>query len=285
MELRQLKYFLAVADARSIVGAAGMLFISRQAVSKAIAQLELEMGVELFVRDSNGVYLTSAGRTFYNRICSNVMELEAALQEMQGRRGEHQQRARVAFSVGATQIYEAALREFCVERKMLELEIVEYSEAQCRPLLLEHEVDIAICAADWKDTGSTSTLLGQFPYALLGRTRLNRARGITPGDLRRLPLAGISDGQTRRFCQKYGLTLRYTGCDLYRLFSLAAAGQCEMLLPAVLVPRDWPGLSWIPVQGSDMWQVYCFVAQGLENSTLCREICDCLRMQSLAYLP
>ena len=48
MELRQLKYFLAVADARSFVSAAGELFVSRQAVSKAVGQLEAELGVELF---------------------------------------------------------------------------------------------------------------------------------------------------------------------------------------------------------------------------------------------
>ena len=51
MELRQLKYFLTIADKRSIVGAANALYISRQAVSKAISQLESELGVDLFVRD------------------------------------------------------------------------------------------------------------------------------------------------------------------------------------------------------------------------------------------
>ena len=60
MELRQLKYFLAVADARSFVSAASGLFVSRQAVSKAVGQLEAELGVELFVRDSNGAFLTPA---------------------------------------------------------------------------------------------------------------------------------------------------------------------------------------------------------------------------------
>ena len=44
MELRQLKYFLEVADARSFVGAANNLFVSRQAVSKAVGQLEGELG-------------------------------------------------------------------------------------------------------------------------------------------------------------------------------------------------------------------------------------------------
>ena len=83
MELRQLKYFLTVADARSFVSAANDLYLSRQAVSKAVAQLETELGVELFVRDSNGAFLTPAGLMFYDRIRSSVMELELVRTEMQ----------------------------------------------------------------------------------------------------------------------------------------------------------------------------------------------------------
>ena len=43
VELRQLKYFLAVADARSFVSAAEKQFISRQAISKSVAHLEEEL--------------------------------------------------------------------------------------------------------------------------------------------------------------------------------------------------------------------------------------------------
>ena len=43
MELRQIRYFLAVADARSFVAAAEKQFVSRQAISKSVAQLEEEL--------------------------------------------------------------------------------------------------------------------------------------------------------------------------------------------------------------------------------------------------
>ena len=61
MELRQLRYFLAVADSRSFVAAAEKLYISRQAISKSVAQLEEELNVALFMRDSGGAFLTPAG--------------------------------------------------------------------------------------------------------------------------------------------------------------------------------------------------------------------------------
>ena len=74
MELRQLRYFLAVADSRSFVSAAQALYISRQAISKAIAQLEEELRVRLFMRDSNGAFLTPAGIMFYDRVRPVLLE-------------------------------------------------------------------------------------------------------------------------------------------------------------------------------------------------------------------
>ena len=64
MELRQLKYFLAVADARSFVAAAETLFISRQAISKSVAQLEQELKFPLFERIGRKNYLTAGGQEF-----------------------------------------------------------------------------------------------------------------------------------------------------------------------------------------------------------------------------
>ena len=83
MELRQLKYFLAVADARSFVSAAEKQFVSRQAISKSVAQLEEELNVELFMRDSSGAFLTPAGIMFYERARAVVMELDNLRDQMQ----------------------------------------------------------------------------------------------------------------------------------------------------------------------------------------------------------
>jgi DNA-binding transcriptional LysR family regulator len=60
-EIRELRYFVAVAEERRFTSAAERLYITQQSLSAAIAQLERRLGVELFVRDRQGLRLTPAG--------------------------------------------------------------------------------------------------------------------------------------------------------------------------------------------------------------------------------
>ncbi len=63
--LKQLRYFLAAADAASVTGAARAVHVSQPSISAAIAQLEAAFSVQLFLRHhARGLSLTPAGRTF-----------------------------------------------------------------------------------------------------------------------------------------------------------------------------------------------------------------------------
>lgn len=65
MNVRQLEYFSAVAEAGSISGAARALHVAQPPVSRQLALLEDELGVTLFLRTNKGVALTEAGRCLY----------------------------------------------------------------------------------------------------------------------------------------------------------------------------------------------------------------------------
>lgn len=82
MNLSQLRYFLAVADAGSINGAAQALRIAQSAVSRQIRNLELDLGKALFDRHDRGVTLTRHGQDYALRLRPLLARLDALHREM-----------------------------------------------------------------------------------------------------------------------------------------------------------------------------------------------------------
>lgn len=84
MELRQLRYFAAVAEAGSFTAAATVLHLSQPPLSVAIGKLESELGVRLLERSSRGVEPTSAGRHLLDGATRIFGELDTLISTMKG---------------------------------------------------------------------------------------------------------------------------------------------------------------------------------------------------------
>src|SRR5271154_4983454 len=79
MELRHLRYFVAVAEAGSMsVAAERMLHTSQPSLSRQIRDLEDEVGAQLLTRSARGIELTPAGRAFLGHARSVLSQVEAA---------------------------------------------------------------------------------------------------------------------------------------------------------------------------------------------------------------
>lgn len=76
MELRHLKYFLAVAEELSFTKAAEKLFISQPPLSRQIIELENEIQAKLFIRNNKKVELTEAGKYFEKEVRELFQNLE-----------------------------------------------------------------------------------------------------------------------------------------------------------------------------------------------------------------
>lgn len=79
--LKQICYFLSVADLGSFTQAATALFVAQPALSRQIALLETELGFPLFAREARGVSLTPAGSVYRERVRSIEQMLAAAAEE------------------------------------------------------------------------------------------------------------------------------------------------------------------------------------------------------------
>ncbi len=92
IDLRHLRYFIAVAEERSFRGAAERLHISQPPLSRQIRQLEEELGVELLERGKSGVSLTPGGSAFLPAARKTLGQAEKAIRAAQsagGCRGGH----------------------------------------------------------------------------------------------------------------------------------------------------------------------------------------------------
>lgn len=83
MDINGLKYFLKVAQCLNFTRAAEECFITQTAMSQHIANMEKELGFQLFVRNKRKVELTVAGHNFYNHISRLIENYETAVSSSQ----------------------------------------------------------------------------------------------------------------------------------------------------------------------------------------------------------
>ncbi|GGE71597.1 DNA-binding transcriptional LysR family regulator [Paenalcaligenes hominis] len=101
MDLKQIRYFVAVAEARSFTLAAEQLHITQPPLSRQIQLLEQSLGVQLIERDSRPLQLTEAGRLFYEQSVQILLRIEH-MQLATSRLGQsYQQRLTIGFAASS----------------------------------------------------------------------------------------------------------------------------------------------------------------------------------------
>lgn len=96
MELRHLRYFVAVAEEKNFTRAAQRLFIAQPPLSRQIQQLEEELGVELIEKGSRPLRLTEAGR-FFHAHAQELLAKAAELKSMTQRVGKIERTLSIGF--------------------------------------------------------------------------------------------------------------------------------------------------------------------------------------------
>jgi DNA-binding transcriptional LysR family regulator len=145
MELRQLRYFVAVAEENHFGRAAQRLHMSQPPLSMQIKGLEAELGVELLNRSTRRVRLTDAGRAFLERARAILGAVEEAQDAARGAEHGMQGLLHVGFISSATlSLLPPSIRLFRERFGGVELELKELTSAQQVDALYEDEIEVGL---------------------------------------------------------------------------------------------------------------------------------------------
>ena len=149
MELRHLRYFLAVAEELHFARAAERLHIEQSPLSRAIRELEEELGAQLFVRTSRSTRLTLAGKLLMENAPRVLLALDQARESVKAAANGFHGRLRVALSDGITPSRLPALLARCREEDPeIEIRLFEVPLAQQLSGLRDDLYDAGFSMAD-----------------------------------------------------------------------------------------------------------------------------------------
>ena len=170
MELRHLKYFVAIADERQFVRAAARLHVAQSALSQQIQALERELGTQLLIRDRRGLRLTPAGELLHHHATRILAAVDDATADVQRLTGLLAGRLRVGAGAPAhpTLVLQAITR-FRTAHPGVEISVLDAPTTELLASLAAAELDVAVVSREPAelDAGLQATLIAREPFVLL----------------------------------------------------------------------------------------------------------------------
>jgi LysR family hca operon transcriptional activator len=263
MELRHLRYFIAVAEEGSLtVAAQKRLHTAQPSLSRQIHDLELELGVQLLIRGPRGIELTASGRVFLDHARVALLQVEAAGEA--ARRAA--QPARAAFAIGFLTGYEmdwlpAVMAILRAELPSTEVVIHSQDSPDLAAALIRGKIDLAFLRPEKQAPGLKFRPLRKDPLIVLMPSDhvLAARNSIRPQDIAGETFIGVSPIRAptlwaviNDYIKRVGIAVKpdHQAENLAMAISLVAStrGVCllplyaQNLLPETVVSR--------PIQGA-----------------------------------
>lgn len=160
MDLRQLRHFLAVANARSFSRAAEQLNIAQPPLSRTIRHLELDVGGPLFDRSARPLALTPLGNLLYEQARQILLRMSDMQDMMQTAAAMERRRFTIGFV--ASTIYARLpelIRTFRQRAPAVELSLVESTTLEQLSALKDGRIDVGFGRIRFEDPAITRTIL------------------------------------------------------------------------------------------------------------------------------
>ncbi len=263
MELRQLRYFVAVAEELHFRRAAARLHISQPPLSQQIHQLESEIGCILLARTRRRVELTPAGEAFLHDARLVLGELEGAVATAQRIGSGQTGRLRVNFVGSALlSLVPGAVQRFRIARPNVEIQIRERPTTEQVRAVVAGTVDVGLVRPPFDEQPELRA-----EVVLRERTVAALPSGHPLTELRRVPLRRLASeplvlfprSQAPGFHDLLISSLAATGTnprvvqyapEMTTIVGLVAAGMGFSIVPASVSRLGLDGVSYRPVTGA-----------------------------------
>ena len=242
MELQQLKYFREVAEREHVTRAAEKLYVSQSAVSRAVNQLEEELGVPLFYRRGRAIVLSPYGRTFLEHVIRGLNVLESGKRLLNEQTGEESGTVSLGFlqSLGIEMV-PRLIKEYRRKHPRIQFTLVQRSGKFLMDELVAGSIDL--CLSEPRMFGQRNVrwnhLLDQELIIAVPQThRFATRRTLGMSELSSEPFLAIVPGHTLRIIfdkvcadSSFLPNIAFEGTDIAMLRGLIAAGLGIGLLP------------------------------------------------------
>jgi DNA-binding transcriptional LysR family regulator len=190
MELRQLRYFVAVAETGNISRAAQKIFLTQPALSRQIKALEEELGQCLLERQAHSVRLTPAGQTLLPEARELLRQADLVVERV--RAAGRTLRVRIGYAPSlAAGLLSTAVGAFTQKHPAVGVEMSDLSTKEMRVNLENGELDLALTVGDQPGTKAVQwTRLVQTPWQLAVHDQhpLWRQARVSAAEVAREPL-------------------------------------------------------------------------------------------------
>ncbi len=264
MDLRQLRYFVAVAQEQSFTAAARRLGMTQPALSRQIRRLERELGAVLLDRGRAAVGLSVAGQTLLAGASPLLDQAEALRLSIQSAAKQHARRLHVGYMpqfLGS--VLSHALTTFCQVHSDADLQLHEMSPGMQITALRRGQLDLAIigfaCAELHRDLDLLSLARVPLRAALARRHPLAAAASLELTSLRTEPFVMLDAEQfpgraalIRDVCRRNGFTPRQgpVAGSLSALFALISSGHGVSLAPADAAGIAQATVAFVPIRSA-----------------------------------
>ncbi|SRR6266436_5595703 len=260
MELRHLRYFIAVAEEGSLSNAAERrLHTAQPSLSRQIRDLEIELGVKLLERRARGIALTAAGKVFLDHARLALMQIEAAAEAARQAEQPKEPAFVVGFLIGQEVTWlPHTLR--ILREEAPDIDIMIFSRTSPKLALMRGKVDVAFLRHEKQTSGIAFRLLIKEPLTVILPTdhRLAARKAIPPHELARekkfihpAKTAPVLRSVINDYVEKVGITLKstYEAENLSALMSLVESSGGVGLAPLYVKNMLIPSVVARPLQG------------------------------------